>query len=181
MWKDLPSGKFFCCKKGLNPLTYTYVSILVAFLLPLFCSYYLVSMTQQLQIIISLLLWWCLWYLIFYFRFENREIINELRKNLKKANKELQHASHELEEFSQQNKILKQNMSDMMNKNEDLTHVVWELSRYYYNIKVGAQKVEDLAQHLTLPDDTIEQTMKWVLNQHRHGNSASENDERAFF
>ncbi|NCQ82741.1 hypothetical protein GW750_08405 [bacterium] len=69
-------------------------------------------------------------------RYENKDIINDLRKNLSHANKELLDIRNEYEEFEQQNIILRAQVADLFKKNDDLVRVVSELSRYYYHIKV---------------------------------------------
>lgn len=113
--------------------------------------------------VLSFLLWWWVWYLVFYVRFAQREIVSDLRRHLKWAQKELQHISSELDEHMQQNYLLKEKMTEMITTNNDLNKVVGQLSRYYYHIKVWAEKVLELAEFLKLPDESIEDKMKRFL------------------
>jgi len=113
--------------------------------------------------LVSFLLWlWC-GYMIFYVRFAQREIVSDLRRHLKESQKELQHVSNELEEHLQQNYILKEKTTELITTNNDLNKVVGQLSRYYYHIKVWAEKVAELAEFLKLPDESIEDKMKRFL------------------
>ncbi|MEI8253063.1 MAG: hypothetical protein WCG25_04930 [bacterium] len=57
---------------------------------------------------------------MFYFRYQHRDVINELRSNLKDANKEIHDLNHDLEEYIQQNTILKEKVSELLDKNDDL-------------------------------------------------------------
>lgn len=75
-------------------------------------------------------------YFFFYFRYENRELVNELRRNLKQANSELDTLRQDYAEYEQQNIIFKRKVTELLQKNTDLSKVVSELSRYYYNIKL---------------------------------------------
>jgi len=101
--------------------------------------------------------------MIFYVRFAQREIVSDLRRHLKESQKELQHVSNELEEHLQQNYILKEKTTELITTNNDLNKVVGQLSRYYYHIKVWAEKVAELAEFLKLPDESIEDKMKRFL------------------
>lgn len=100
---------------------------------------------------------------IFYFRYQHKDVINELRSNLKDANKEVHQLNHELEEYMQQNLILKEKMGEFLNKNDDLSKVVGELSKYYYHIKKAAEKTEELTKYLSHPDPEIEERMQVFL------------------
>lgn len=113
---------------------------------------------------------WGAWigYGVFYLRYENRQIIDELRSHLKETKKDLQHAIHELEEHLQQNLILKEKTTELLAKNEDLSQIVWELSRYYYHIKVWAEKASELAKLLQLPDSNIESALKHLPGSKIH-------------
>ncbi len=99
-------------------------------------------------------------YLVFYMRYENRDVVIELRNNLKDLNRELSELSLEHEEHKQQNFILKDKVSDLFTKNDDLVGVVSELSRYYFNIKVWAEKIQELNKYLKLPDSWIEEKVQ---------------------
>ena len=116
-----------------------------------------------LIVIVAALLWWILWYLVFYRRFANRELINELRK----TNLELKHAFQATDrdrmEYEQQNIILKDEIEGLYVKNDDLTHVVSELSRYYYHMKKISDKMQDLARDLQQPLEDMDMRMKPFL------------------
>jgi predicted nuclease with TOPRIM domain len=94
-------------------------------------------------------------YFFFYLRFAQKEIVSELRKNLKETQKQFHHINNELDEHLQQNIILREKVTELLEKNTDLTKIVSELSRYYYHIKVGAEKVQELSEYLKLPDQSL--------------------------
>lgn len=100
---------------------------------------------------------------VFYFRYKHRDTVNELRSNLKEANREVHKLNQEMEEYLQQNIVLKSKMSEFLNKNDDLSKVVGELSKYYYHIKKAAEKTEELTQYLNHPDPEIEERMQVYL------------------
>lgn len=93
--------------------------------------------------------------MLFYLRYENRDLLIQLRRTGKELRAELDNEKDQREEFEQQNIILRNKVSELYEKNDDLRGVVSELSRYYYNIKVASTKLQDLAKHLQLPDEEI--------------------------
>lgn len=108
---------------------------------------------------------WFIWgivigYTIFYFRYEHRNTVNELRSHLKEANKQLQYVQSEIDEHMQQNEILKEKVSDLLDKNEDLSQVTSELSKYYYHMKKASEKSKDLIKFLQAPDSAIEEKIQ---------------------
>ena len=54
-------------------------------------------------------------YLIFYFQYEQREVISELRKNLKSANEQLSYLQDEMEELNAQNELFREKTSNYNN------------------------------------------------------------------
>lgn len=105
--------------------------------------------------------WWViggaiLGYLFFYFKYEKRDTISELRDYLKEANSQIQYLQEELDEFTMQNKILKEKTTELLNKNDELNDVVAELSKYYVHIKKATEKSEELNKYLTEPDEELE-------------------------
>lgn len=123
-----------------------------------------------------------LWYGIFYFRFANRDIIVELKNSLKKINKDYSTASLDNQEFKEQNIILREKVSELLMKNEDLVAVVSELSRYYYQIKVWAWKMDELSKYLKLPDPEIESKVEKYSSMYDSSDQEWDNDsEKSFF
>lgn len=120
-----------------------------------------------------------IWYLFFYLRFKHKDTINELRSNLKVANKEIEYLSNELEEFTQQNAILKEKITELLEKNDDLSDVVSELSKYYVHIKKAAEKTTELTKFLHTPNPEIEEKMQPYLKQSE--NTKHETDHKKFF
>jgi len=106
------------------------------------------------------ILWAVLWYLIFYFRYEYKDTVNELRSHLKEANNQVQHLQEELDEYTLQNQILKEETTKLLDKNDNLNEVVSELSMYYVHIKKASEKTQELNEYLTNPDETIEERIK---------------------
>jgi hypothetical protein len=53
-----------------------------------------------------------------------------------------------LDEYVQQNGILKQKVTELLEKNDDLSDVVSELSKYYVHLKKAAEKSTELNKFL---------------------------------
>jgi len=119
--------------------------------------------------------WWVLWYFIFYFRYQHRDTVNQLRSNLKEAAKEVEYLSHELDEYVQQNALLKQKTTELLEKNDDLSDVVAELSKYYVHMKKAAEKTTELSKFLHTPNPNIEEKMQPFLEK------AKQDTEKTFF
>ena len=111
-------------------------------------------------VLLAFLLGFGFGYLVYYFRYEHKDAVNELRSNLKEATKELSRMHSDLEEYAQQNVILKEKTTELLDKNEDLTQVISELSKYYYHLKKASEKTKELVKYLSAPDDSIEQKME---------------------
>lgn len=111
-------------------------------------------------IILGFIIGTCIWYLVFYFRYEHKDTVNELRENLKEANKELQHINADIDEYEQQNMILKEKVTELLEKNDDLSQVTSELSKYYYHMKKASEKTKELIRFLQTPDSAIEEKME---------------------
>lgn len=63
-------------------------------------------------------------------------------------------------EYEQQNIILKDEISVLYQKNDDLTHIVSELSRYYYHLKKISDKMDNLARDLQQPLEDLDRKIK---------------------
>ena len=117
-------------------------------------------------IVLAAILWGFLGYFIFYLRYQHKDTINELRNNLRIANKELQHLQHELEEFTLQNNLLKEKVSELLDKNDELSDVVSELSKYYVHLKKASEKSTELSKFLQTPNPIVEEKMQPFLAKH---------------
>jgi chromosome segregation ATPase len=113
---------------------------------------------------------------LFYFRYKYRDVVNELRGNLKSANKELEYLNHELDEFTHQNAILKEKVTELLDKNDELSEVVAELSKYYVHIKRASEKTTELTKFLSDPNPEIEEKMNKILK-----GSEAPSSEKTFF
>lgn len=102
--------------------------------------------------ILSFVLGIAIWYLAFYLTYSKRNVIDELRKNLKHANQEIKELSWEHDEIIAQNDILRAKTKELLDKHDDMSQVIAELSRYYINIKKASQKSSELSNILTDPD-----------------------------
>ena len=114
-------------------------------------------------IILSVLLGWLLGYTIFYFRYGNKHFIDELRNNLNNTRGELDKTRQDASEFEQQNIILRDKVSDLIMKNDDLSKIVSELSRAYFRIKLAAEKVDELHTLLKIDDKQLEEKMQMTI------------------
>lgn len=115
-------------------------------------------------------------FFVFYFRYKFRDVVNELRNNLKSANKELEYLNRELDEYTHQNSILKEKVTELLEKNDELSDVVAELSKYYVHIKRASEKTTELNKFLAAPNPDVEEKMNKILNA---DNSIS--SEKTFF
>lgn len=111
-------------------------------------------------IILSVLLGGLVWYAVFYFRYDNKHFIDELRNNLSNTRQELDKVRQDAAEFEQQNIILREKVTDLMAKNDDLAKIVSELSRAYYRIKLAGEKLEELNALLKIDDKQLEEKMQ---------------------
>ncbi|MCX6823364.1 MAG: hypothetical protein NTX91_05265 [candidate division SR1 bacterium] len=118
-------------------------------------------------------------YIVFYFRYQHKDTVNELRSNLKEAAKEIQYLSNELDEYVQQNAILKQKVTELLEKNDDLNDVVAELSKYYVHLKKAAEKSTELNKFLQTPSPNVEEKMEEILKA--NGNFGAPSKEKTFF
>ena len=105
-----------------------------------------------------------IWYLIFYFQYEKREIVSELRKNLKIANEQLSYLQEEMEELTAQNDLFREKTTELLEKNDELSDVVAELGKYYVHIKKASEKSTELSKLLHEPDEEIEGKL-WNLSE----------------
>jgi hypothetical protein len=87
-------------------------------------------------------------YTIFYFRYIDRKLVDDLRKTVSELSYELQAKSMDKKEFEDQNRILKTKVSELLLKNDDLTKITSELYRYYHRIKEAYSKALDLVESL---------------------------------
>ena len=114
-------------------------------------------------------------YFVFYLRYQHKDTINQLRSNLKDAGKEVEYLSGELDEYVQQNALLKQKTIELLEKNDDLNDVVSELSKYYVHIKKAAEKSSELSKFLQAPNPNVEEKMQPFLER------AKEETNKTFF
>ncbi len=119
-------------------------------------------------------------YLVFYFRYQHKDTVNELRSNLKEANKELQHINNEIDEYEQQNIILKEKVTELLEKNDDLSQVTSELSKYYYHMKKASEKTKELIRFLQSPDSSIEEKMHKYISLEDHSEYDEPHDKQFF-
>ena len=126
-------------------------------------------------IVLAAILCGFLGYFIFYLRYQHKDTVNQLRSNLKEAAKEIQYLSGELDEYVQQNALLKQKTMELLEKNDDLSDVVAELSKYYVHLKKAAEKTTELSKYLHTPNPNIEEKMQPFLEK------AKEETNKTFF
>lgn len=120
---------------------------------------------MTVYVLLALIIGLSLWYLLFYLRYADRSIIDELRRSLQQSQKDALLFQHELEEYTQQNIVLKQKASELLAKNTDLAKVVSDLSRYYYRLKAASDKIDELDALLTPPEPEIEDKMDEYRSQ----------------
>lgn len=121
---------------------------------------------MTMYVFLWFLLGWAIGYALFYFRYQHKDTINELRNNLRIANKEVQHLQHELDEFTLQNTLLKEKVTELLDKNDELSDVVSELSKYYVHLKKASEKSTELSKFLQTPNPIVEEKMQPFLAKH---------------
>lgn len=111
-------------------------------------------------------------YLIFYFQYEHRDVIWELRKNLKLANEQLTFLQEENEELAAQNTLFREKTTEILEKNDELSDVVAELGKYYVHMKKASEKTAELSKFLHEPDeemwDKLGNLSEAEKNQHKN-------------
>ena len=110
-------------------------------------------------ILLALLIWWVLWYLVFYFQYEHRDVVGELRKNLKQANDQLISLQEEIEEITAQNELFREKTTELLEKNDELSDVVAELWKYYVHMKKASEKTAELSKYLHDPDEEMQEKL----------------------
>ncbi len=110
-------------------------------------------------ILLALLIWWVLWYLVFYFQYEHRDVVGELRKNLKQANDQLISLQEEMEEITAQNELFREKTTELLEKNDELSDVVAELWKYYVHMKKASEKTAELSKYLHDPDEEMQEKL----------------------
>jgi hypothetical protein len=66
-----------------------------------------------------------------------------------------------------------------LDKNDDLSDVVSELSKYYVHLKKAAEKTTELSKYLQDPNPNIEEKMNHYVNLAKE--KAHEPEEKKFF
>ena len=116
--------------------------------------------------------------MIFYRRYENRELVNELRKHVKDLTRDCAAMESDIREFEQQNTVLKDELTHIYEKNDDLTDVVSELSRYYYHMRKASEKMTDLVRYLQIPDDALTTRIETYISKDRDSGEDEESIEQ---
>lgn len=106
-------------------------------------------------------------YLIFYFRYMDRSLVDDLRKTIEEQQQHIQHTMIDAKEFEEQNRILKTKVSELLLKNDDLTKITSELYRYYHRIKESHHKALELVDMLKSFDSEFDEKIKinWDIKQ----------------
>lgn len=107
-------------------------------------------------IIIAGLLGVAIGYGIFYWQYQQRDVVAELRKNLKAANDQISYLQEELDEMQAQNELFREKTTELLEKNDELSDVVAELGKYYVHIKKASEKTAELSKFLHEPDAEME-------------------------
>ncbi len=99
-------------------------------------------------------------YLVFYFRYIDRRLVDDLRGSVGNLQDELTTLQVSTKEFEEQNRILKTKVSELLMKNDDLTKITSELYRYYHRIKEWYAKALELADMLKSFDKEFDEKIK---------------------
>lgn len=101
-------------------------------------------------------------YIVFYFRYVDRKLVDDLRKTVSELQHELQTLHVNTKEFEDQNHILKEKVTELLLKNDDHTKITSELYRYYHRIKEGYAKAVELVDLLKSFDKEFDEKIKIV-------------------
>jgi hypothetical protein len=96
-------------------------------------------------------------YAVFYFRYVDAKVIDEMRSNLILTKSELESLHMEHKEIADQNKILKHKGQFLLDQNEDYTKIISELSRIIHLIKKASNQAKDLNATLAGFDPSVEE------------------------
>lgn len=113
-------------------------------------------------VIVWLAVWFAAGYGFFYYRYGDRQLIDDLRTRLSDYQQNVDIRQSDLVEYEQQNLILKEKVTDLLIKNDDLTKIVSELYRYYFRIKDGYERAAQLAELLKVFDKDFENKIKII-------------------
>lgn len=114
--------------------------------------------------LIGLIVGAAIWYFAFYFRYEDKKSVDWLRGNLDQTLNENIRLSWETKELSEQNLILKEKVTELLIKNNDLNSIVGELNRYYYYLKEWYAKANELVTMLKWVDPAIEEKIRKIVS-----------------
>lgn len=89
--------------------------------------------------------------------------MDELRSAYKKLQQQQQDATIHLEEYIEQNRILKHNAQLLLDQNEDFTKIISQLSRYYYHIRQASEKTKELQDILRIHDDDMDKKISALI------------------
>lgn len=106
-----------------------------------------------------------IWYGVFYFRYEDKWSVDWLRWSLDHTSNENLRLASETKELTNQNLILKEKVTELLMKNNDLSSIVWELNRYYYYLKEWYSKATELVNMLKWVDPVMEEKIKRIVSQ----------------
>lgn len=109
--------------------------------------------------ILALLLGWLLWYGIAYARFGDASVVDELRDEYKRLAGEFEQQGFSLNEFREQNVILKEKAQRLRRENEDYAKIVSQLNRYYYHLNQASEKVKELVEILNVDDSDVHRSL----------------------
>ena len=101
-----------------------------------------------------------LWYIVFYFRYADRKLVDDLRNTVQELHHQIQTNQINLKEFEQQNLILKEKTTNLISENADFRKVTSELSRYYHRIKEWYAKSLELVDLLKGFDKDFDEKLR---------------------
>ncbi len=110
--------------------------------------------------LIGLVLGVAIGYIVFYFRYADRKLVDDLRNNLLDLQHQMQSEGMDLKEYEQQNFLLKEKVTELITKNDDLMKISSELYRYYHRIKEGHEKALELVDLLKSFDKDFDEKIK---------------------
>lgn len=133
-----------------------------------------------LQIWYSLLWLWVgliLGYLIFYFRYKDRVIIDNLRKNYKLCKSELEEKNQLFEALKKEKEVLVKQVEKLSSDVYYLSEILKDNDIYIKKAKEAAKKVNELCEILKDFDEDLERKVKEVLERLNSNGELNDNKD----
>lgn len=126
------------------------------------------------SIILFFSIWLIIWYWYFYVTFWQKDLIKNLKSENKKLNDTNVQIELDLNEYKAQNDVLINSIKKVRLENQNFREVVSELSRYQHAIQQWSEQAVKLSQILSIYDPKIKSMIDDVIHSY---DEDDENDD----